>query len=144
MLVSDLPLQQFNKKLTYHSYLTGSYQASFVISLSLITGNTGGQSKKMIVSGMIWFGSCVGSIASPFFYFPEQAPSYHFGIGSLLVSNIIELGLFSILRYAFIWENVRKEKLRTAQRAQGVTMSDNETAFQDLTDKENINFVYIY
>lgn len=35
-------------------YLTGSYQASFVISLSLITSNTGGQSKKMITSGMIW------------------------------------------------------------------------------------------
>lgn len=35
-------------------YLTGSYQASFVLSLSLITSNTGGQSKKMIVSGMIW------------------------------------------------------------------------------------------
>jgi len=37
-------------------YLTGSYQSSFVLSLSLITSNTGGQSKKMIVSGMIWFG----------------------------------------------------------------------------------------
>jgi hypothetical protein len=42
------------------SYLTGSYQASFVISLSLITSNTGGQTKKMLVSGMIWFGACVG------------------------------------------------------------------------------------
>lgn len=48
------------------SYLTGSYQASFVLSLSLITSNTGGQSKKMIVSGMIWLGACVGNIAGPF------------------------------------------------------------------------------
>lgn len=93
---------------------------------------------------MIWFGSCVGSIASPFFYFSKQALFYHFGIGSLLVSNVIELSIFFILRYAFIWENVRKEKLREAQRAQGVTVSDNETAFQDLTNKENNNFVYIY
>jgi hypothetical protein len=45
------------------SYLTGSYQASFVLSLSLITSNTGGQTKKMIVSGMIWFGACIGNIA---------------------------------------------------------------------------------
>lgn len=48
------------------SYLTGSYQASFVLSLSLITSNTGGQSKKMIVSGIIWLGACVGNIAGPF------------------------------------------------------------------------------
>lgn len=47
-------------------YLTGSYQASFVLSLSLITSNTGGQTKKMLVSGMIWFGACIGNIVGPF------------------------------------------------------------------------------
>lgn len=47
-------------------YLTGSYQASFVIFLSVITSNTAGQTKKMLVSGTIWFGACVGNIASPF------------------------------------------------------------------------------
>lgn len=40
-------------------YLTGSYQASFVLSLSLITSNTGGQTKKLIVSALIWFGVCI-------------------------------------------------------------------------------------
>ena len=131
-----------------YSYLTGSYQASFVISLSLITSNTGGQSKKMIVSGMIWFGSCIGSISSPFFYKSDQAPSYHLGIGSLLVSNCIELALFFVLRYAFKWENRRKERRREALRAQGIVSDDmdglNTTAFQNLSDKENPNFVYVY
>ncbi|KAE8347527.1 hypothetical protein BDV24DRAFT_147000 [Aspergillus arachidicola] len=88
-------------------YLTGSYQATFVVSLSIVTSNTGGQSKKMIVSGMIWFGVCVGNIASPFFYKTEQAPTYRLGIGSLLVSNCIELLLFFVIRYVFIWENRR-------------------------------------
>ncbi|WYZ45719.1 hypothetical protein EsH8_VIII_001035 [Colletotrichum jinshuiense] len=127
-------------------YLTGSYQASFVISLSLITSNTGGQSKKMIVSGMIWFGACIGNIASPFFYKTSQAPSYHLGIGSLLVANCLELALFFIFRYAFIWENKRKEKLREELRASGNYVADelNATAFTDLTDKENPNFVYVY
>ncbi|PIG80465.1 hypothetical protein AARAC_001648 [Aspergillus arachidicola] len=99
-------------------YLTGSYQATFVVSLSIVTSNTGGQSKKMIVSGMIWFGVCVGNIASPFFYKTEQAPTYRLGIGSLLVSNCIELLLFFVIRYVFIWENRRKEKAREALRDQ--------------------------
>ena len=102
----------------------------------------------MIVSGMIWFGSCVGSISSPFFYKAEQSPSYPLGIGSLLVSNCIELALFFVFRYAFIWENKRKEKQREALRAEGVVSNDadglNATAFQNLSDKENINFVYVY
>ncbi|KAF5687680.1 allantoate permease [Fusarium denticulatum] len=124
-------------------YLTGSYQASFVICLSLITSNTGGQSKKMIVSGMIWFGACVGNIASPFFYRPEQAPSYHLGIGSLLVANCIEFALFFVFRYAFKWENKQKEQHREALRAAGHDFAASTTAFMDMTDKENPNFEYV-
>ncbi|KAJ6149849.1 Major facilitator superfamily domain general substrate transporter [Penicillium samsonianum] len=127
-------------------YLTGSYQASFVISLSLITSNTGGQSKKMIVSGMIWFGACIGNIASPFFYKSEQAPAYPLGIGSLLVANCLELMLFFVLRYVFIWENRRKQEMRDELRERGgeAELMADSTAFADLTDKQNPNFEYVY
>ncbi|GAM40261.1 hypothetical protein TCE0_038f12476 [Talaromyces pinophilus] len=126
------------------AYLTGSYQASFVISLSLITSNTAGHSKKMIVSGMIWFGSCIGSISSPFFYIADQAPSYHLGIGSLLVANVLELITFFVLRWAFKRENRMKERNRVALREAGVGIDDADaTAFHDMTDKENPNFTYV-
>lgn len=125
-------------------YLTGSYQASFIMTLSLITSNVGGQSKKMIVSGIIWFGACIGNIASPFFYKADQAPKYTEGIGSLLAANIIELLMFGVFRYVFIWENKRKEKQRAAIYAAGEVHALNETAFKDLTDKQNPNFTYVY
>lgn len=125
-------------------YLTGSYQASFVISLSVLLANAGGQSKKMIVSGMIWLGACLGNIVSPFFYKTEQAPSYTLGIGSLLAANFIELILFFVIRYSFMWENKRKEKIREQMRQDGSLATLNQTAFTDLTDKENPNFVYVY
>lgn len=100
----------------------------------------------MIVSGMIWFGVCIGNIASPFFYKTDQAPTYRLGIGSILVSNCVEFLLFFVFRYAFIWENRRKEQQREALRANGgeYEASLNSTAFNDLTDKQNPNFVYIY
>lgn len=147
MLVSIyLLVTSFDYTDTFLSYLTGSYQASFVLCLSLITSNTGGQSKKMIVSGMIWFGACIGNIAGPFFYRAQDAPNYRLGIGSLLVCNCIELGIFFFLRYAFIWENRRKERLRQEQASNWVTDEDNlnMTAFSDMTDKENPNFTYVY
>ncbi|KAJ5464091.1 Major facilitator superfamily domaingeneral substrate transporter [Penicillium sp. IBT 31633x] len=127
-------------------YLTGSYQASFVISLSLVTSNTGGQSKKMIVSGMIWFGACVGNIAGPFFYKSDQAPAYPLGIGSLLVANCLELALFFVLRYALMWENRGKEKMRQEVRERGgeAELMPDSTAFADLTDTQNPNFEYVY
>lgn len=99
----------------------------------------------MIVSGMIWFGACIGNIAGPFFYKSDQAPSYRLGIGSLLVANCIELLLFFVFRYAFIWENRQKEKIREELRNNGQLLETlNVTAFQDITDKENPNFVYVY
>lgn len=100
----------------------------------------------MIVSGMIWFGACIGNIAGPFFYKANQAPSYHLGIGSLLVANCIELVLFFVFRYAFIWENKQKEKLRAELQERGELIAGelNATAFVDMTDKENPNFVYVY
>lgn len=93
---------------------------------------------------MIWLGSCVGSISSPFFYKPSQAPSFSLGIGSLLVANCIQLALLFIFRYSFIWENKKKEKQRAAWTESGRMEDKNETAFQNLTDKENPNFVYVY
>lgn len=99
----------------------------------------------MIVSGMIWFGACIGNIAGPFFYKSDQAPSYRLGIGSLLVANCVELLLFFVFRYAFIWENRRKKKIRGVLRENGQLLETlNVTAFQDITDKENPNFVYVY
>lgn len=94
----------------------------------------------MIVSGMIWFGACIGNIAGPFFYRKDQAPSYQLGIGSLLTANCVEVVILFALRYAFIWENKKKEK----QRTQLGDVEINATAFTDMTDKENPNFVYVY
>ncbi|KAK5626025.1 hypothetical protein RRF57_001741 [Xylaria bambusicola] len=125
-------------------YLTGSYQASFVICLSILTGNVAGQSKKMIVNGMIWFGACLGNIVGPFFYKTEQSPRYTLGIGSLLVANFVEFGLFFVLRYAFMYENKRKQKQREQMERDGTLQSLNETAFMDMTDRENPNFEYVY
>lgn len=100
----------------------------------------------MIVSGMIWFGACIGNIAGPFFYKKSQAPSYRLGIGSILVANCLELALFFVFRYAFKWENILKEKHRAMLREAGNEDEDelNTTAFTDITDKENPNFIYVY
>ncbi|KAK6911067.1 hypothetical protein L486_05319 [Kwoniella mangroviensis CBS 10435] len=120
-------------------YLTGSYQTSFVICLSLITSNTAGQTKKMLTNAMIWFGSCIGSIASPFFYKAEQAPTYKEGIGSMLASNILEALCFLALRIYLKRLNRQRESQRQEEAP-----AINETAFADLTDKQNLNFHYVY
>ncbi|KAG7087313.1 hypothetical protein E1B28_013290 [Marasmius oreades] len=132
-------------------YLTGSYQASFVLSLSLITSNVAGQTKKQITTAMIWFGACIGNISGPFFYREKDAPGYRLGIGSMLVSNCIEFCIFLVLRLYFMREN-RSRSVQTKDTAGDASKTDgkhnlptpNETAFSDLTDRQNVNFCYVY
>ncbi|KAJ7596016.1 major facilitator superfamily domain-containing protein [Mycena floridula] len=124
-------------------YLTGSYQASFVIGLSLITSNVGGQTKKQLTSAIIFVGVCVGNIAGPFFFKTNQAPSYRLGIGAILVCNCLEFLTFLAFRFVFIRSNKRKEAERARRILEGKT-DENTTALADITDFENPNFVYVY
>ncbi|KAJ7157616.1 major facilitator superfamily domain-containing protein [Mycena crocata] len=111
-------------------YLTGSYHASFVL---------GGQTKKMLTNALIWFGACIGNISSPFFYHADQAPTYHLGIVSMLVSNVLELGVFVLLRIYFVRENARREQERSEKEGVSVEIPHvNEATFADLTDKQNV------
>ncbi|KAJ5280685.1 hypothetical protein N7478_006057 [Penicillium angulare] len=129
-------------------YLTGSYNASFVIILSILTGNIAGHTKKVITNAMIFLGVCAGNIAGPFFYKSEQAPGYSLGIWSMIVANFVEIALIVVLGFALAWENRRRDQ------AQGVVpggdsdytrqLELDRSAFSDLTDKENVNFRYLY
>ncbi|KAE9401205.1 MFS general substrate transporter [Gymnopus androsaceus JB14] len=139
-------------------YLTGSYQASFVLGLSIITSNTAGQTKKQLTSALIWLGACVGNISGPFFYLTDQAPTYRLGIGSMLVSNCIEVLIFIALRFYLIRLNRKRDNATTTPststnlpESAGSTIklnprhpNENETAFSDMTDIQNVNFRYVY
>ncbi|KAJ5700968.1 hypothetical protein N7493_012014 [Penicillium malachiteum] len=129
-------------------YLTGSYNASFVIILSILTGNIAGHTKKVITNAMIFLGVCAGNISGPFFYKSSQSPGYSLGIWSMIVANFVEIALIVVLGFGLAWENRRRD------RAQGISPGDDgdytreleldRSAFSDLTDKENLNFRYIY
>jgi hypothetical protein len=45
--------------------LTGSSNAVFVLALSLVSGNVGGTTKKMLTSASIFIGVAVGNIVGP-------------------------------------------------------------------------------
>lgn len=45
-------------------YLTGSYNASMVLLLSLITANTAGHTKKVVTNAFAFLGYCVGKLTS--------------------------------------------------------------------------------
>ena len=83
-------------------------------------------------------------IAGPFFYKTDQSPTYHLGIWSMIVSHLIEVVVILTLRVVLAKENKRRHAIQSAQEG-GLEGRDlDATAFSDMTDRENLNFRYIY
>jgi len=120
-------------------YLTGPYNAAFVLILSLSIGNVSGHTKKVFTNAVLFLGYSTANIAGPFFYKTDQAPTYKLGIASMIFSHLAEVILILILRVGLAAENRRRDKLQAGQER-----DLDATAFADMTDKENLNFRYVY
>jgi hypothetical protein len=83
-------------------------------------------------------------IVGPFFYLTNQAPTYELGIWSMIVSHLIEACIIVAFWILMSRENRRRDKIQSAMLG-GLEGRDlDSTAFADLTDRENLNFRYIY
>ena len=112
--------------------------------LSLQIANTAGHTKKVVTNAVLFLGYCTGNIAGPFFYKTSQTPTYPLGIWSMIVSHLIEVVLILTFWWLMKRENGRRDRLQAAEEG-GLEGRDlDATAFGDLTDRENLNFRYIY
>jgi len=145
-------LHQSNLAGRYICYLlTGPYNAAFVLILSLQIANTAGHTKKVVTNAVLFLGYCTGNIAGPFFYKTSQAPTYPLGIWSMIVSHLLEVCVICLFWFTLRSENKRRDRIQghegltadqLAEKVKGE--AHDRTAFADLTDRENLNFRYIY
>lgn len=114
--------------------------------LSLTTANIAGHTKKVTTSALLFVGYCVGNIAGPFFYKSEQAPGYSLGIWSMVFSNLLEVVIVGLLWVMLRYENRRRDNLQATPETQGVSsgLDADLAGFSDMTDKENLNFRYVF
>jgi hypothetical protein len=122
-----------------------------VLLLSLQTANTAGHTKKVVTNAMLFLGYCVGNIAGPFFYKTDQSPTYSLGIWSMIFAHLLEVVIVFILRFLLQRDNAKRDVLQGIDRgrADREILEEYEkdldaSAFGDLTDRENLNFRYIY
>ncbi|KAJ5620958.1 hypothetical protein N7510_004942, partial [Penicillium lagena] len=135
-----VPLDQRVGRLICY-YLTGPYNAAFVLVLSMQIANTAGHTKKVVTNAVLFLGYCTGNIAGPFFYKEDQKPTYSLGIWSMIVSHLIEACLITTLGLLLRWENKKRDRIQS-QMEGGLEGRDlDSTAFLDLTDRENLKYV---
>ncbi|KAL3433715.1 MFS general substrate transporter [Aspergillus tetrazonus] len=91
-------------------FLLGPFATSIPISLSLITSNVGGLTKKATVSAMLFLAYCTGNIIGPQLFLDKEAPKYPTGLRGVLVGFALAI-LFLVLLYIYYdCENRRRDR----------------------------------
>ncbi|KAJ6624935.1 MFS general substrate transporter [Mycena sp. CBHHK59/15] len=121
-------------------WMTGASNATFVVGLSLVAGNVGGQTKKAIVSAAVFLGVAVGNIVGPFLFKDSEAPVYLTGIVGCMVSRILEIFVILALRLVFSTANKRRDRAVAEGRVQ---YDERVSALQDISDWKNPAFRYV-
>ncbi|ODM14490.1 hypothetical protein SI65_10112 [Aspergillus cristatus] len=120
----------------------GVFAVNIPLSLSLVSSNVAGFTKRSVISAMIFVAYCVGNIVGPQFYLESEEPDYPTGIKAAMCGLILGIFFLFCLMVYYIWENRRRDALYGPPSL----MTENEELAQDLsnkTDQEMESFRYV-
>ncbi|GES58546.1 pantothenate transporter [Aspergillus terreus] len=124
-----------------------AFAAGLPLSMSLVSSNVAGFTKKATVSSMMFIAYCVGNIIGPFLFFEYEAPRYQSGFLSIMVCFAVTVVLIASLGLSWRWEKARRDRIYgppAAVEAHPETEKGEPAVIQDCTDHENHNFRYVY
>ncbi|EFX01741.1 allantoate permease [Grosmannia clavigera kw1407] len=107
----------------------------FSISLTMVSSNVAGYTKKQLTGAVLFTGYCVGNIIGPQTFKSSEAPHYHSAYIAMLVGYTVKLVMVIVL-YIYMY---RSNKARDA-----ASVSDDSTAVEmgmlDQTELDNKGF----
>ncbi|KAG4418955.1 hypothetical protein IFR04_007902 [Cadophora malorum] len=105
-----------------------------------MSANTAGHTKEAFTAGLMWATYCSSNGVSPLLVktteVAEHYPTLFKPLVAFLVANVV-----AAVGYRFYMENENKNRDRQSSVSEE---SAAETAFKDLTDRENPNFRYTW
>ncbi|KAL4876164.1 major facilitator superfamily domain-containing protein [Aspergillus karnatakaensis] len=122
--------------------LAAVFAVNIPLSLSLITSNVVGFTKRSTTSGLLFVAYCVGNIVGPQLFFESEEPHYGTGMAASVAGLAIGVFFLVCLLVYYGWENRRRDK------KYGVLREANEIeviaeGVSDKTDLEITSFRYI-
>ncbi|KAF7114049.1 hypothetical protein CNMCM5793_007029 [Aspergillus hiratsukae] len=113
-------------------YITGSYVTSLVLCLQMPASNTGGYTKRVTATALVFLAYSIGNIVGPHAFLAKEAPVYETGCKLILACVLGQMACTAALRVLLI----RRNKRRDAEGAGGEGDAD-EQVLADLTDFES-------
>lgn len=147
-------------------YLISVYPGISPLVYSWSGQNTGGDTKRKVTTAMLFIGASVGNIIGPLLFKPSEKPRYTRGLRVslalfIVLAALIVLGILLIrilnIRQAKRRIALNKSENMTDQSMVGHSKKDasskalcrteenvGEHAFEDVTDLNNEDFIYVY
>lgn len=146
-------------------YLISVYPGITPLIYSWSAANTAGETKKKVTTGFLFVFQCAGNVLGPNLYTTGEAPLYKRGLLSNLALFVVLMGLFAAQALYLVVLNKKHANRRVAlgKSAHVIDRSmmkvqkaytdgeiaeearkNEEHAFDDATDWQNEDFIYVY
>lgn len=118
-------------------YIVLSFWAAQTLSMSMLSRNVAGQTKKTVVVAANFCAWCAGNATGPQVFLKWDAPRYFIAFST-------HMGCYALLMLVIIF--LRFHLKRQNKKKDNIAAKDERLvhAFEDLTDRENANFRYVY
>ena len=114
---------------------------AYVLMQSSCSKNVIGYTKKTFYNACIYVAICVGNFIGPLMLREEEAPRYISGMIGFMIADIIAVIIFFYIYWWHKRENKRRHQLRSEGKTPDVMLERDQ---MDLTDKEDLTFIYSY
>jgi len=134
--------------LQFAQYLGALSAPGFPLCYAWNASNISGHTKKVTMNALTLFTFGVGSVVGSYIFLPKDAPGYIPGKAAIVVLTFLMMCCNLVMAFLNVRLNRQKRaRLATMVAEKGWTEADVEAekekaAFLDLTDRENIFFVY--
>lgn len=120
-------------------YMVLSFWAAQNLTMSMVSRNIGGQTKKTVAVAMNFIFWATGNAIGPQVFLSWDAPRYFIAFSTHMGCYVLLVLIIIYLRWYLKRQNLKKDRLQIGSTHEAIVH-----AFDDLTDKDNINFRYMY
>lgn len=114
----------------------------FSMSLTMVSSNVAGTTKKQITAGTLFVGYCVGNIIGPQTFKESESPGYRSAYIAMLVGYCVKLVMVLVL-YAYMWSvNKRRDRDAVGREMEREEKEAIERGMRDVTELDNPGFRY--
>ncbi|KAI0952061.1 hypothetical protein AcW1_004259 [Taiwanofungus camphoratus] len=134
--------------LLFATYIIGTFGSALASVYAYNASNTSGHTKKNTINALTMVTFSVGNIIGTEIFQSKDAPAYIPGKTAIMVLLTVQLFISALLRFINIRLNkqrlatLNEEKARRGWTEADLQKERERHAFLDLTDKQNIFFVY--